>query len=99
MMVYREKMERKQVSLPLGGRRERVLRHDRIHRSRDRHGEGAEEQRVAELAEMFCKNVVEWSKSASTSWSNDDDAKVAVTKQVMGDAYTWMETMPGCHRV
>ena len=58
-----------------------------------RGAEGAAE--AAELAQMFCKNsrrVVE--ERFYQLWSNDDDAKVAVTKQVMGDAYTWMEAMP-----
>ena len=98
MMVYREKMERKQVFLfrlvdvvnELFAMTASIARAIAMEK---RGAEGAAE--AAELAEMFCTNsrrVVE--ERFYQLWSNDDDAKVAVTKQVMGDAYTWMETMP-----
>ena len=98
MMVYREKMERKQVFLfrlvdvvnELFAMTASIARAIAMEK---RGAEGATE--AAELAEMFCKNsrrVVE--ERFYQLWSNDDDAKVAVTKQVMGDAYTWMEAMP-----
>ena len=98
MMVYREKMERKQVFLfrlvdvvnELFAMTASIARAIAMEK---RGAEGAAE--AAELAQMFCKNsrrVVE--ERFYQLWSNDDDAKVAVTKQVMGDAYTWMETMP-----
>jgi len=98
MMVYREKMERKQVFLfrlvdvvnELFAMTASIARAIALEK---RNAPGAAE--AAELADMFCNNsrrVVE--ERFFQLWNNDDDQKVAVTKQVMGDAYAWMETMP-----
>ena len=49
---------------------------------------------AAALADMFCNNsrrVVE--ETFYALWHNDDDQKVAITKQVMGDEFLWMEEM------
>ena len=43
---------------------------------------------------MFCNNsrrVVE--DTFYALWHNDDDQKVAITKQVMGEEFVWMEDM------
>ena len=98
MMVYREKMERKQVFLfrlvdvvnELFAMTASIARAIALEK---RGAPGAAE--AAELADMFCKNsrrVVE--ERFYSLWNNDDDQKVRVTKQVMADAYTWMEEMP-----
>jgi len=98
MMVYREKMERKQVFLfrlvdvvnELFAMTASIARAIALEK---RNAPGAAD--AAELAEMFCNNsrrVVE--ERFYSLWNNDDDQKVAITKKVMGDAYTWMEEMP-----
>ena len=98
MMVYREKMERKQVFLfrlvdvvnELFAMTASIARAIALEK---RSAPGAAE--AAELADMFCQNsrrVVE--ERFYSLWNNDDDQKVKVTKQVMADAYTWMEAMP-----
>ena len=49
---------------------------------------------AAALADMFCNNsrrVVE--DKFYALWHNDDDQKVAITKQVMGEDFVWMEEM------
>jgi hypothetical protein len=98
MMVYREKMERKQVFLfrlvdvvnELFAMTASIARAIALEK---RGAPGAAE--AAELADMFCndsRRVVE--ERFYQLWNNDDDQKVAVTKQVMNDAFTWMEEMP-----
>jgi len=98
MLVFREKMERKQVFLfrlvdvvnELFAMTASIARAIALEK---RGAPGAAE--AADLADMFCNNsrrVVE--ERFYQLWNNDDNQKVAVTKQVMADAYTWMEEMP-----
>jgi hypothetical protein len=97
MIVYREKMERKQVFLfrlvdvvnELFAMTASVARAIAMEK---RGAEGAAE--AAMLADMFCNNsrrVVE--ERFYQLWNNDDDQKVAVTKSIMNDEHVWMEAM------
>jgi hypothetical protein len=98
MVVYREKMERKQVFLfrlvdvvnELFAMSASISRAIALEK-RDAKGAAA----AAELADMFCNNsrrVVE--ERFYQLWNNDDDQKVKVTKSIMNDDHIWMEDMP-----
>jgi hypothetical protein len=98
MVVYREKMERKQVFLfrlvdvvnELFAMTASIARAIAMEK---RGAEGAAE--AALLADMFCNNsrrVVE--ERFYQLWNNDDDQKVALTRSVMNDDHIWMENMP-----
>ncbi len=97
MLVYREKMERKQVFLfrLVDVVNELFAMTASIARAIALEKRGAPNaNEAAALADMFCNNsrrVVE--DKFYALWHNDDDQKVAITKQVMGDEFVWMEEM------
>jgi alkylation response protein AidB-like acyl-CoA dehydrogenase len=97
MVLFREKMERKQVFLfrlvdvvnELFAMTASIARAIALEK---RNAKGA--AAAAELADMFCANsrrVIE--DRFYQLWNNDDDQKVAITKRVMNDEFLWMEEM------
>lgn len=98
MLVYREKMERKQVFLfrLVDVVNELFAMTASIARAIALEKRGvADATHAAELADMFCSNSRRVVKERFHQlWSNDDDQKVALTKSVMADNQVWMEDMP-----
>jgi alkylation response protein AidB-like acyl-CoA dehydrogenase len=97
MMIFREKMERKQVFLfrlvdvvnELFAMTASIARAIALEK---RGAPGAAE--AAELADMFCNDSRRTIEDRFYQlWNNDDTQKVAITKRVMNDEYIWMEEM------
>lgn len=97
MLVYREKMERKQVFLfrlvdvvnELFAMTASIARAIAMEK---RGAEGAAE--AALLADMFCSDSRrDVEEKFYQLWNNDDDQKVALTKSIMNDDHVWMEEM------
>ena len=97
MLVYREKMERKQVFLfrlvdvvnELFAMTASIARAIAMEK---RNAAGAKE--AALLAEMFCSDSRRTIEDKFYQlWNNDDDLKVALTKTVLNDEHVWMEEM------
>jgi hypothetical protein len=97
MMVFREKMERKQMFLfrlvdvvnELFAMTASIARAMALEKRN-----APEASEAAELADMFCQNsrrVVEL--RFYELWNNEDDEKVAVSRQVLKGSYSWMEEM------
>jgi alkylation response protein AidB-like acyl-CoA dehydrogenase len=98
MVIYREKMERKQVFLfrlvdvvnELFAMSASISRAIALEK-RSAEGSAA----AADLADMFCNNsrrVIE--EKFYQLWNNDDDQKVKITRSVMNDDHIWMEDIP-----
>jgi hypothetical protein len=98
MVVYREKMERKQVFLfrLVDVVNELFAMSASISRAIALEKRGAEgSAAAADLADMFCNNsrrVIE--EKFYQLWNNDDDQKVKITRSVMNDDHIWMERTP-----
>lgn len=97
MMVFREKLERRQVFLfrlvdvvnELFAMTASIARAIAL----EKRG-AANAAEAAALADMFCNSSRRVVKDKFRDlWSNDDLQKVAITKQVMGDEFMWMEEM------
>jgi len=97
MLVYREKMERKQMFLfrLVDVVNELFAMSASISRAIALEKRGAPEAAAAmEAADHFCKKSRRVVKARFNElWNNDDDAKVAFSRLVLKGEQTWMEEM------
>jgi hypothetical protein len=97
MLINREKMERKQLFLfrLVDIVNELFAMSASIARAVALQKRGAPEAAAAiEAADMFCKKSRRMVKQRFNElWRNDDDAKVAFSRQILKGEHTWMEEM------
>ena len=97
MLINREKMERKQLFLfrLVDIVNELFAMSASIARALALQKRGAPGAAAAiEAAEMFCKNSRRTVQQRFRElWRNDDDAKVAFSRQILKGEHTWMEEM------
>ena len=98
MLIYREKLERKQVFLfrLVDIVNELFAMSASISRSIAMQKRNAPEaEQAALLADMFCQNSRRLIKQKFDAlWNNDDEQKVALTKTILNGEQRWMERMP-----
>ena len=103
MLIYREKMERKQVFLfrlvdivnELFAMTASIARAIAME---ERNAPEAEQ--AALLADMFCSDSRRTIKGCfGALWNNDDDQKVALTRTILNGNQRWMEDMPDLLKV